>query len=282
MGWYTVTKKIRGRSYLYRQRSWREGGKVRTECRCLGPVSGGEIANAPAHKRRSIGDNTTNQSEISTSENCQPGGQEDLKYRPALEFHEPGTLAINWDRKPLDIPRNTTKKKFPKGVIYEGDLSAFKISETALAREYDSLRRNLLNLGLRTEDIPRIEIRKGKKTGWRKAWFSKRRYIVTLQEGHRTKFKQAYREALASIFLEELRRQDKSKYMKLRDAVGTAPNRGVRLREVMCELIQKGEKKARSGFEKKRNSRSCLGVDRWHGKEGVGVCDTLRNAGFEW
>src|SRR5688500_17288420 len=36
MGWYKVVKTIRGRRYLDLQRSWREGKKVRTECRCLG------------------------------------------------------------------------------------------------------------------------------------------------------------------------------------------------------------------------------------------------------
>ncbi len=35
-GWYFVTKVIRGVPYRYRQTSWREGGKVRTKCRCLG------------------------------------------------------------------------------------------------------------------------------------------------------------------------------------------------------------------------------------------------------
>ncbi len=40
MGWYTVTKKVKGRPYLYRQRSFREGGKVRTQRIYLGPGSG--------------------------------------------------------------------------------------------------------------------------------------------------------------------------------------------------------------------------------------------------
>ena len=35
---YRVIKTIRGRHYLYEQRSWREGKRVRTQSRCLGPL----------------------------------------------------------------------------------------------------------------------------------------------------------------------------------------------------------------------------------------------------
>lgn len=39
---YLVKKRIRGRLYLYRQWSWREGGKVKTKTRCLGPLGEGD------------------------------------------------------------------------------------------------------------------------------------------------------------------------------------------------------------------------------------------------
>ncbi len=39
-GWYIVTKTIKGYRYRYRQRTWREGGQVRTESRYLGPEDG--------------------------------------------------------------------------------------------------------------------------------------------------------------------------------------------------------------------------------------------------
>jgi hypothetical protein len=38
LGWYTVVKTIKGHRYEYLQRTWREGKKVRTESRYLGPV----------------------------------------------------------------------------------------------------------------------------------------------------------------------------------------------------------------------------------------------------
>ena len=41
MGWYMVTKTINGKQYRYRQRTYREGGNVRTQSHYLGSCSGG-------------------------------------------------------------------------------------------------------------------------------------------------------------------------------------------------------------------------------------------------
>lgn len=38
---YRVTKTIKGRHYIYEQRTWREGKRVRTESRYIGPADGG-------------------------------------------------------------------------------------------------------------------------------------------------------------------------------------------------------------------------------------------------
>lgn len=39
MAWYEIIKKIGGRSYLYKQRTYREGGRVRSQSQYIGPVS---------------------------------------------------------------------------------------------------------------------------------------------------------------------------------------------------------------------------------------------------
>ena len=36
--WYPTIKTIKGRPYLYRQRTWREGGRVRTQSHYIGPI----------------------------------------------------------------------------------------------------------------------------------------------------------------------------------------------------------------------------------------------------
>ena len=46
MGWYQTVKKINGHRYLYRQRTYRVAGKVKTESQYIGPASGdGEVGN---------------------------------------------------------------------------------------------------------------------------------------------------------------------------------------------------------------------------------------------
>ena len=39
MGWYQVTKRINGRYYLYLQMTYREGGRVKTKNKYLGPAT---------------------------------------------------------------------------------------------------------------------------------------------------------------------------------------------------------------------------------------------------
>jgi hypothetical protein len=36
--WYPTIKTIKGRHYLYRQRTWRDGGRVRTQSQYVGPI----------------------------------------------------------------------------------------------------------------------------------------------------------------------------------------------------------------------------------------------------
>ena len=43
MGWYFVTKKIKGKPYLYQQRTWREGRRVRTESHYVCPGGVGRL-----------------------------------------------------------------------------------------------------------------------------------------------------------------------------------------------------------------------------------------------
>ena len=40
MDWYIVIKTINGRRYRYRQKTWREAGRVRTRSEYLGPADG--------------------------------------------------------------------------------------------------------------------------------------------------------------------------------------------------------------------------------------------------
>ena len=48
MSWYSVTKTINGRKYLYLQMTYREGRKVKTKNKYIGPATGGFGGGAPA------------------------------------------------------------------------------------------------------------------------------------------------------------------------------------------------------------------------------------------
>jgi hypothetical protein len=45
-GWYHVVKTIKGHRYLYAQRTWREGGHVRTQSRYIGKAGDGGTASS--------------------------------------------------------------------------------------------------------------------------------------------------------------------------------------------------------------------------------------------
>jgi antirestriction protein ArdC len=48
MDWYIVIKKINGRAYYYRQKTWREGKRVRTRSEYIGPVHVGVMPDREA------------------------------------------------------------------------------------------------------------------------------------------------------------------------------------------------------------------------------------------
>lgn len=261
--WYQVTKKIGGRLYLYRQRSWREGGKVKTQCQCLGPITDTEITFGIPFE-----DNTT---KILKKHGIEPRvfeepdwlklwNEKKARYDAARSDRsgddiEVGKLPINWPKEDkLPEPDNTTSKiarKIPEGVVLEGGLGDRNISPFPLAKEFERLCNALSALGVDWGDLPTVRIERGGKLGWRKTWFSRRTYVVTLSEdAGRTKFKQVYREALAQAFLEEVRRQDRGGYKSLMASAGSGYRRGEQVRQALGKIIHLGSSKAKSSFQK--------------------------------
>ncbi len=148
----------------------------------------------------------------------------------------------------------------------------------------------MAKLGLDWGQVPRIEIRQEPTVGWRKLWTTARTYIVSLPlaRGHRSSFKKAYRECLASVFLEELRRQDPKAYKVLVRSVGRIGfGRGKKVRQVLTEIIRKGSQRARRDYKKmsrykSRKKGSKVDLRYKEGQMGVGVCDALKASGFSW
>lgn len=83
MGWYVVVKKIKGIAYRYRQRTWRENGRVQTESIYLGRADGG------GRERRSASNGMETTGTINTA------------ARPAILQEKPKQLAeAGPDREP--------------------------------------------------------------------------------------------------------------------------------------------------------------------------------------
>lgn len=280
MPWYKVRKTIRGRVYLYRQRCWREGGKVRTECQSLGPM---DDANDIVIGNPFLS-NTTNNKADQASRNTQ--SDEPANYpTSASEWVEhwkqsdyQGNLVVPASKRKK---RNTTKR-MPRSVEFNGDLSKHKVSHIALAREFETLLKNMSRLGLSTEQMPRVQVRNGTSARWKKLWYKDRTYVVTLQEtGGRTAFKRAYREALAGIFLEELRRQDKQTYKRLLACAGHGFGKGVKIRTAMAEIMRLGTNAKTRFGHMKRSKRKGKDTMR-QGELGSKLCSALTACNIDW
>lgn len=280
MPWYKVRKTIRGRVYLYKQRSWREGGKVRTECQSLGPVddAGDIVIGNPF-----LGNTTnqkTNQAQLNTlskeSRHHPNSASEWITHWKQSDYQ--GNLVV----PALKRKKRNTTNRMPRTVEFSGDLSKNKVSHIALAREFETLLKNMSHLGLSTEHMPRVQVRNGTSAGWKKLWYKDRTYVVTLQEtGGRTAFKRAYREALAGIFLEELRRQDKQTYKRLLACAGHGFYKGTKIRTAMAEIMRLGPNAKTRFGRMKRSKRKGKDTMR-QGEIGSKLCSVLTACNIDW
>ena len=287
MPWYTVRKRIKGKLYLYRQRSWREGGKVRTQSKYIGPA--GDSSPDAVNPTSTEYVNTTKIEQATPVHREVPAAlsnkatiEATAKGGEAEDF-EIGKRTINWDRPQYRPSVNTTTGGQVKDVEIAGDLSDRKISQQALLREFDALCQNITKLGLHSAYMPRVRIEEGSKAGWRKHWLNERTYTVTLpKEGGRTAFKQAYREALASAFLEEVRRQDSARYNRIINAAGSGFGRGRKAREVITTIMRKGMKEAKRDYRTEKKTHKPGFHDIWGHVSGHKLCLSLERQGFKW
>ena len=82
MEWYVVTKWIKGRPYLYEQRTWREEGRVRTESRYLG---------------RDLGDQKTSPIDEELEALTGKAWRIYMSVLDAIEFEEKSAAGISYD-----------------------------------------------------------------------------------------------------------------------------------------------------------------------------------------
>ncbi len=195
MQWYRVVKTIKGHRYLYRQRTYREGGKVRTQSQYIGPMNAeaetrsGTLRNPPPD----VTPQFDIQKEVNTTE-IQP----DRPEEPARPI-------------PLKIRANIDKHQ---------------ISRTSLEKEHERMLKRLEALGLDASQTPRILVADGSKVGMRRRLTGG--YKVTMARrvrrgtGGRTAFRREYRKALAHMWLDEIERQHPLAFEQLRTDLNSA------------------------------------------------------------
>ncbi len=203
MGWYTCVKKINGHKYLYRQRTWREQGKVKCESIYLGPVSGDG-------RGQGVGVSKT----ISSNEKVTP-----IKRRPDALLRN-GVISIKGSETTGSVPiKDKTEKPKPEILKptfrYQRYLKAREdLSEWSLEREHHRVEARMRASGVDPQKLRAIRLWKGREVKRRKSLFG---YFVTIpMKGHKVAFRRTVREAHASRWLDGLQKQNKALYKELK------------------------------------------------------------------
>lgn len=156
MPWRPILKTVKGHQYAYLQRSFREGGRVRTESRYLGPadkVAGLSLSAAPAA--------------------ANDAGFVRLTPPDGLRFRFP-----------------------PESRNLDGE---------RIQREYARVREWAQGLGVPLEVFPKMALRQGQQSGFRRSWRGGG-FIVSFgkQEGRKAG-RAAFAEAVGQAFLDGVR-----------------------------------------------------------------------------
>jgi len=104
---YIVVKTIKGRQYRYLQRSWREGGKVRTESKCLGPLSPLRLVRKAAALIKAQGPLVNSLPDMETEFLKQQEREQlqDAKFQARLQdLHDRYGLRMAQESPPIPIP----------------------------------------------------------------------------------------------------------------------------------------------------------------------------------
>jgi len=276
MKWYMVTKTIGGRPYLYRQRTYREGGKVRTQSQYVGAAS--ENARSDNARSGTVDSETGPVSTIATQA-APEAVFATLPQTPALEINpeqpdltstrsmfeedlpEPGTLPINWE--------NAANPFWPSIRRFHAEqakpaLRRDQVSLSAMKAEYARVGSQLDHLGLDGAKLGKVRLLEGKKAGWRRY---KSGYHVTLaksctkagrQTGSgRNRFKRHYRVALAHALLDEIEDQSPSLYDGLRTIIDRSWFNTKML--VTLQILRDGKGNKGKGSKNKNGGSSTAG-----------------------
>lgn len=176
MQWYEVKKTIKGRSYRYRQRTYRVAGKVKTESRYLGPVDGPKSGRVPVRDR---------------------------------EGEQARDVAITDRTTPreVDVPP-APSLRMDKYTRWRED-----ISQQALHHEIDRVEAQMTETGVNTTNLKPVRLHHGRKV--RQVERDDGHYVYGPADEQRVAFKRAYRRALADRWITALRDEQPERYQLL-------------------------------------------------------------------
>ena len=210
MKWYFVTKKIGGRRYLYHQRTYREGGKVRTISQYVGPQA--DVATS----------GTSADPQTSNLNPIDPGAENEASVLLGDdEEYQPGRLQIPWDRPPKPRRERTSNSNWTDArlnwLAVQDKLKERKISLTALQAEQRRVTSHLDRMGLEGDRLATIRLEDGWLGGYSRYRNGYRVKLASDGNGSgRNRFKRNYRLALAHAMLDQVYSQSPSQYDRLR------------------------------------------------------------------
>jgi hypothetical protein len=156
MPWRPILKTVKGHQYAYLQRSFREGGRVRTESRYLGP----------ADKMASFSPPTA------------PAGNSEAGFV-------------------VTTP--------PDGLRFRFSPESRNLDGERIQREYARVREWAQGLGVPTKTFPKMVLRQGKESGFRRSWRGGGFVVSMGKDEGRKAGRAAFADAMGQAFLDGIR-----------------------------------------------------------------------------
>ena len=201
MQWYNVIKKIGGKSYLYRQRTYREGGKVRTQSKYVGPL---------------IEDHDWISKKVLPSTDQTLPSANPIPKQEVVKLVSDGSeeAMANWLARSNPFWPNEKSFKFEKANKIVRRLG---VSISAMKGEYARVVKFLNALGLEGSQFANIDLKEGDKAKWQRKGKSYEVILAPDQRGSgRNRFKRHYRLALAHAMLDVIEVQQPTLFDHLR------------------------------------------------------------------
>lgn len=202
---YLALKKVKGNYYLYRQESYREGGKVRTRTLAYYGAVSSSVGQQVEKTKREV-------------------RQTELK---ALVYNNRKAVREILKQTVKEIPTQkviTTKKDEPikRALVFPAEIKDFNVSRNSLYATRERYTKRLGGFGIAETELPTINIKLGNKDGIKREKDGS--YIVNVRVRNKLHFRKInrielwknYREALGRAYLDCVETHKQETFSELR------------------------------------------------------------------